>query len=308
MASKPLKVSERLRKALPALTAEEKKQLKACIEADGVVTDPILWAMIDGEKVIVDGMHRFEIAIANDIPYKTAKAPASVGTTIAEAELWIWDRALGRRNLLDPAAVRKLRGQMYNRLKRDDAGHGKQEKKQEASPPDKGPTDKMSDGPPDGGGGEESNAAEIVAKKAGVTTRTVERDGAYVEDLESCVKQIQTMVENKYAAPTAAEMKWLAKRTEETQNTIARDVRTGKTLAQAMAPHKRKRSSGGGGKAKTSAATLVDTATKKLISPLAKALTKIARANGGEGDQFKRAHAGLNECIKGLNEMRKGKQ
>ena len=41
---------------------------------------------------------------------------------------------------------------------------------------------------------------------------------------------------------------------------------------------------------------------------MARSLTKIAEANGGEGDQFKRANGGLNETIKGLKEMRKGKQ
>ncbi len=301
-----LKVHERLRKALPALTADERKQLLANILADGVVTDPILWAKLDGVDTIVDGMHRHEIAVANDIPYKTAKAPASVGKTIAEAEIWIMDRALGRRNLLTAAAVRKLRGQLYNRLKRQDAGHGDQK----TSQPDRGGS---SDKPPktkEISGGQVvrplKTAAEIVADKSGVTERTVRRDGAYVTALESCVKPIRIMVENEYATPNAAQMKAIAKLDEPTQTTVARDVRTGKTLAKAMEPFKRKRSSAG--KQTVSAAKLVDGVTKKHVGPLARELSKIAVANGGEGAQFKRADAGLNETIKGLDEMRKGKQ
>jgi len=302
-----LKINERLRKALPAPTADEKKQLKANIIRDGKVIDPILHAKLDGVETIVDGMTRYEIAEEAGIPYKTAKAPASVGTTIEEAEIWILDHALGRRNLLDKAAVRKLRGGLYNRLKRQDAGHGKQGKKQEESPPGEGPSINLMDGLQDGGKDEASHAADVVAKKAGVSSATVERDGAYVEALESCVHPIQIMVENKYAEPTAAQMKAIAKLDVAAQNTIARDVRTGSTLAQAMALHKPKRKSGGG-KQKTSAATLVDTATKKHVGPMARSLTKIAEANGGEGDQFKRANGGLNETIKGLREMRKGKR
>jgi len=301
--SKTLKVSERLRKAIPALTAEEKNGLKADMLDDGVVTDPILWAMIDGVKVIVDGMHRYEIAEAEDIPYKTAKAPASVGKTIEEAVIWVSKRAANQRNVQGSQALRILIGQLYIRLKREDAGHGKQK----PSPPPGGRADTVSDGPSDGGDGEAVRAADEVAKEAGVSTRTVERAGAYVEALESCVKPIQTMVDMKLAEPTAAQMKAIAKLDIAIQNTVARDVRTGKTLAQALAPPKRKRSSGGG-KQKTSAATLVDTATKKHVGPMARSLTKIAEANGGEGDQFKRANGGLNETIKGLKEMRKGKQ
>jgi len=305
MSEKPLKVSERLRKALPSLSGDERKQLELNILTDGKVTDPILWATLEGVDTIVDGMHRYEIAEAAGIPYKTAKAPASVGTTIAEAELWIWDRALGRRNLLDPAAVRKLRGQMYNRLKRQDSGRGNLKKGPEGQIVPPGDSEA-----PEGHVDTPKTAAETVAEKAGVTSRTVKRDGAYVEALESCVKPIQLIIENNLANPTASEMKWLAKRDVAVQNAIARSVRTGKKLAQAMAPHKRTRDKrgGGGGKAKISAATLVDTASKKYVGPLARSLSKIAEVNGGEGDQFKRADGGLNETIKGLKEMRKGKR
>lgn len=59
---------------------------------------------------------------------------------------------------------------------------------------------------------------------------------------------------------------------------------------------------------KVSAASLVDALSKKHIGQIARGLTAIAEANGGEGFQFKRANDGLNELIKGIKEMRKGKQ
>lgn len=63
----------------------------------------------------------------------------------------------------------------------------------------------------------------------------------------------------------------------------------------------------GKGAAKTSAASIVDALREKL-KQAARDLTEIAELNGGEGPQFKRADAGLNELFYGLEEMRKGKQ
>ena len=63
-----LHISARLRKLLPGLTSEEKKQLKANIESDGRVTESILY-WHDGElDVVVDGMHRWQIIQGTDIP------------------------------------------------------------------------------------------------------------------------------------------------------------------------------------------------------------------------------------------------
>lgn len=62
------------------------------------------------------------------------------------------------------------------------------------------------------------------------------------------------------------------------------------------------------GEAKVSAAALVDDLTKKHVGHMARGLTTIAMANGGEGAQFQRGDRGLNEMIAALQEMRAGKQ
>lgn len=62
------------------------------------------------------------------------------------------------------------------------------------------------------------------------------------------------------------------------------------------------------GKVKSSAANAVDLLTKQHIGHIARGLTNIAALNGGEGEQFRRADAGLNQIITALQKMRKGEQ
>ena len=64
----------------------------------------------------------------------------------------------------------------------------------------------------------------------------------------------------------------------------------------------------GKGQAKVSAATLVDTMVKSHIGQVARGLTDIAEANGGEGEAFGQANDGLNQLISGLELMRKGER
>ena len=62
------------------------------------------------------------------------------------------------------------------------------------------------------------------------------------------------------------------------------------------------------GSEKVSAAKLVDALTKQHIGHIARGLTNIAKANGGEGTQFKSADAGLNQTITALQKMREGER
>lgn len=67
-------------------------------------------------------------------------------------------------------------------------------------------------------------------------------------------------------------------------------------------------SSKGRGKEKPSASKLVDELTRSHIGHVARGLTSIAEVNGGEGEQFRTADAGLNQLIGALKEMREGKR
>lgn len=196
-----LHISERLRKLLPPLTTDEKKQLKENIEADGKVRDVILYWHDGTKNVVTDGMHRWEIVRGTDTPYETEEMYFE---SYEDAELWILNHQLGRRNLLKPSDVRKLRGELYNRLKRKDGGHGNQRSGYQNDTPIE-------------------TAAEVVATKSGVSPITVKRDGARVEAIEKLTKSARTISDKA----TDAEIKLLAKLSEPEQDTVARAVRTG---------------------------------------------------------------------------------
>jgi hypothetical protein len=195
-----LHIAARLQKLLDPLTKEERKQLKANIVSDGAVFDPILF-WDDGKKdIVIDGMHRWEIVRNTNIPYDTREMAFR---DYEEAEVWILDHQLGQRNLLKPAAIRKIRGELYNRWKRDDKGHGVQKAGGQNVPP-------------------VQSAAEKVAEKAGVSAKTVKRDGARVEAIANLSKHAQAIAEKA----TDAEVKALAKLDTEGQQKVARAVRT----------------------------------------------------------------------------------
>ena len=60
------------------------------------------------------------------------------------------------------------------------------------------------------------------------------------------------------------------------------------------------------GTEKVTAAKLVDALTKQHVGHIARGLTAIAAANGGEGTQFAMADSGLNKMITALQSMREG--
>ena len=222
MTQPELHISKRLQDLLPSLTDEERKQLKANIVADGRVTDPILhWH--DGKKnVVVDGMHRFDIARRGNHPYKTEELRIG-GNTYEDVELWMLNRALGRRNLLSPQAQRKLRGELYNRLKQKDGGK-------------RGPGGQFVptvEGSP-------VSAAETVAEAAGVDPKTIKRDGAYVDILKKCSDSVQKGINSSAFKASKADVQILSKLNEVNQDNIASDLRKGHAKSVKEAMEKRK--------------------------------------------------------------------
>ncbi len=215
MTDHDLHISKRLKALLPPLTAAEKKQLEANLVEDGRVLDPILF-WYDGErKFIIDGMHRFQIATKNDLPYETDRV--EIDGDLEDVEIWILDHQLGRRNLLAPQALRKTRGELYNRLKRKDGGHGDQRAGGQNVTPN-----------PD--------AAEKIAEKAGVSSRTVKRDGKRVETLEKCAHAVQKAVANGTMKASDADLKTLSRLPEGDQQAVVTAIRKGraKSVKEAM--------------------------------------------------------------------------
>ena len=216
MPNDDLHISKRLKALLPPLTAEEKKQLEANLVSDGRVLDPILF-WYDGEKkFIIDGMHRYEIATKKGLPYETDRV--EIDGDIEDVEIWILDHALGQRNLLSPQAVRKIRGELYNRLKGKQGGdHKSQESKCQ--------NDTLI-----------GDAAEKIAEKANVSPATIKRDGRRADTLEGCAPVIQRAVGSGVMKASDADLKTLAKLPEGDQKTIATAIRKkrAKTVKEAM--------------------------------------------------------------------------
>jgi len=205
MAETDLHIAERLRKLLPTLTPEERQQLEENIESDGRVRDPILYWHDGNRNVVIDGMHRWEIVRGKSIPYRTEQMHFR---NYEEAEVWILNHQLGRRNLLNPTAIRKIRGELYNRLKASHGGDRKSEKS-------KCQIDTLI-----------GDAATQVAERAGVSPATVKRDGARVETLESLTKAARIVAEDA----CDKDVKSLAILSASDQDVVARAVRVGQAL------------------------------------------------------------------------------
>lgn len=202
-----LHISQRLHQLLPPLTKEEKQQLKDNIAADGQVFTPILY-WFDGDKnLVVDGMHRWEIIRGTDIPYSAEEMEFE---SIEDAELWILEHQLGQRNLLKPAAIRKLVGQLYNRLKGQRGGDRKS----------KGQIVPLID------------TAQKVSEKTGLNPKTVKRLGAHEEALDKLTKAASYVAEKL----SDSDVKTLSSLTSQDQDAVARPLRTGQatTVSQAI--------------------------------------------------------------------------
>jgi hypothetical protein len=212
-----LHISKRLQALLPPLTDDEKWQLKENLIGDGRKYEPIFW-WYDGEKnVIVDGMHSWHIIKANNLPYSTEQMKFA---DYDEAELWILNHQLGRRNLLTPEAQRKLVGDLYNRMKKP---HGDEERFPGGNYCPQG-----------------EKTAEILAKQVGVSPRTVKNDGVFAEVLDRIPKSIREAVVTGKLNAGNAELKRLANADESSQQAVARDIRVGKSksLKEAMKANK----------------------------------------------------------------------
>jgi ParB family chromosome partitioning protein len=138
---------------IPPLAEDEFAQLEMSVRAEGCRDPLVLW-----NNIIVDGHHRYRICTKHQLPFKT------VDMDFADREAamdWMDTNQLGRRNLT-PDQRSILRGRRYNRMKRQgertDLTSGKTYQK--------------------------STTAEAIAKKHGVTEKTIRNDGKKAEAIE----------------------------------------------------------------------------------------------------------------------------
>lgn len=115
-----LSVDEEFRDLCPALTDEEKSQLRANIIAENGCHDPIIYWETEGNP-IVDGYHRHEICEGEGCKYPIKGMPFPDRGAVAE---WILSNQLGRRNLND-VQRKMLLGRLYKSKKGQQGGDKK---------------------------------------------------------------------------------------------------------------------------------------------------------------------------------------
>lgn len=92
------KIDNEFKSLIPALTEDERKQLKANIESEGVRDPLVIW---HEELLLIDGHNRYEIAKELGIPMAELQTEEISFADRNAVKLWIIDNQFGRRNLTD---------------------------------------------------------------------------------------------------------------------------------------------------------------------------------------------------------------
>ena len=158
--------------------------------------------------------------------------------------------------------------------------------------------------------------AESIAAETGVSKRTVKRDGKKQETINQIPENIRGGMNEALQGATQGLLDRFVGLDAGEQQAVARTVRVGQakslkdafsaanvacTKPKATKPPKP-------GKEVPGAAKLVDELTRAHIGPIARGLTAIGKANGGEGAVWRKADGALNKLIAALKELRTGKQ
>ncbi|MGC8578321.1 MAG: DNA methyltransferase [Thermoproteota archaeon] len=110
-----LKVLPEIKKLLFPLKDEELKLLEESIKKEGIRDPLVVWER-DGELILLDGYHRFELAKKYNLEYKIVKRKFA---NVEEAKLWVLKNQLGRRNLTDEQRTYII-GKIYEALKKEE--------------------------------------------------------------------------------------------------------------------------------------------------------------------------------------------
>ena len=86
-----LEIKEEFKKLIPALTAEEFKQLEANCLRDGILSPICLW-----NGFIIDGHNRYEISLRHQLKFESVKFDFE---TEEDVKNWMIEKQLGQRNL-----------------------------------------------------------------------------------------------------------------------------------------------------------------------------------------------------------------
>ena len=150
-------IEPELRKYMRQLTDDEHSLLEASIVAEGVRDPLVVWRR-NGQRVLLDGHHRYEIAQRYGVAFDLKE----VGLPdLAAAKRWVIRNQLGRRNLT-PAEVSYYRGQEYLEEKRPVGANQYTERVSQNETP----------------------TAEAIASRYGVGRATIHRDAQFAQALD----------------------------------------------------------------------------------------------------------------------------
>lgn len=184
--SHPLTIHPELESALPPLSAEERRELRDSILNTGIRDNLLAWRTVNenGEEVriLVDGHNR--LSIVRELGLDLSDLPMSEVQfeSLADAKAWIIANQLMRRNLTDEQRA-YFRGQAYTAMKKAQGGTGANQYTVQSGQND-----------------QSGNTAQKLAKRFGVSEKTIRRDAAYSNKVDSLP------VENK-AAVLSGKMK-----------------------------------------------------------------------------------------------------
>lgn len=172
-------LDDEIQHLLPPLTPEEKQQLRKEL-VDSEYCDPliVLHILDENQRVLGDGYNRYWLCVEEGIQYTTRTIKVE---TRADAIQWVIDHQLGRRNLTDERKA-YYRGKEYLNKKSEHGG------------------DRAS------GQNVHLKTSEIVGEKYGVDEKTVRRDGAFAEAVDTLKPKARDAVLSGQATATKAEI------------------------------------------------------------------------------------------------------
>lgn len=186
-----LTIDPEFQSLIPCVDSDQTEELAHSVDKYGKFLDPIRYWVHEKRNIIVDGHRRYKLwcGLPEDTPVPPPLVEEIMFPDREAAMEWMELYQLARRNLT-PQAASEIRGRMYNRRKkqRGDVVSLNTQQPDQQTPISSGNGQKTQHSTPIGQNvrlkSDVKNTAVDVAKKTGVTERTVRRDAKFVDALD----------------------------------------------------------------------------------------------------------------------------
>ncbi len=178
-----LVIDPEFKNLLRPLTPEEYEQLEKNLIQDRDFVAITIWK---GHNTIIDGHHSYAIAQKHDIPYTIKEVELPTRSAVVQ---WMYNLQLGRRNLSE-AEKSYYRAKQYESLKQERGGDRNKERKNQYTVLNNNSRSKGHSDPLTKSTETSLNTADIVAKKTGVSEKTVKRDSKYAKAVDEVAAKL----------------------------------------------------------------------------------------------------------------------